>query len=742
MQSVQIPNKDTFLSWTDSLSVQEAKLVYYNKLAEEKSWNPKIELMRFAYQNVFLVLWACVNFVKESFNFQFKLFKERPQQLFLHPFSHQCLTISSYSYKLLLLSSLNEVPLYSTSKTFKSFSDRVSRGELEFCAYMNWKFPAYEFRHAFNTANGQKKFGCYSIDLYSPVTKEAYFYQGCWTHCHVYPDCKDKKRCDITIDTASNQNSLRSYHEARARDDILINTLLTKSDKAVTKVQFIYECEWNIFKQTSEYKDFAKLNVDLLSRPLQRLEPAISSRGGLLEVYNLHWSIKENPKEKFQFLDLNSLYTYISISNKFAYGKPEVLVGEALNNISVRKDGIYFKNQLVEAGFIFCQILPPSNLKIPFLQYRISNKNNQHVVLGLCKKCCEQQKTKCLHRTLKSKAFISTYTVPEINFAIKHLQYTVTMIYECHVFLSCDYILKDFFSKMASLRLENQYDQSISKSEYCTQINSSLSLPENFKLDPQKVCHNVMKQNIIKLSLNSIIGKFSENQVNNRQNFIVNSQKDLEEKSRYRKIHSLEQLNDYSVLLSIDSPPRHPKRNVNIYIGSHISAFARIYLYQNILKFNALQYKLFYIDTDSAAFSAPINAPPLKNIGPLLGDFKHVLGPNSKITEFYSLGQRNYSFVFENEKGEIEFLVKCKGLCLKNVFSRKCLSPSIYHSFISKFLSNEIVKLNLKQVRYRQKSHVTPKVAIEQNYSFSNKINIKRIILHSGDTLPYGYKEK
>lgn len=742
LRSNEIPTIDAFIHWTDSVQLRKLKTTYYEKLSLQKTWNPKTEILRFAYQNVFIVLWTCLNFIKESFNFQAKLFEDKPTQLFLHPFSHHCSTISSYSYKLLILSSLNDISLYSTNNDFTSYSDRVSRPELEFCEFMSWKFPEFEFVHAFNSVTGQKKIGVYSIDLYSPISKEAYFFQGCWTHTHTAPECKEKKRLLITKENATCLNSLRNYAEARERDNYLINLLLNQSDGQVTSVKFFYECEWQIFKKTDEYKNFAKSNENLLSRPLYRLEPSVANRGGLLDVYNLHWSSQIKPEENFEFLDLNSIYSYIAITHKYPFGKPKVLVGKELNQISIKSDGIYYNNQLVENGFIFCQILAPSDLEVPFLQYRVKSKRNQHVVLAVCKKCAEEKKVKCYHRCLKSKAFTTTYTVPEVNFSIKHLKYTVTSIYEMHIFLDSDFILKDFFSKMASLRLKNLYDGLISKDDYCNQVNSLLDLPENFKLTPTTLCNNVTKQSIIKLSLNSVIGKFSANQNHFRQNFIVNSQKQLEEKTRLKKIYALEPLNDYSVLVTIDSPPRHSSRNVNIYIGSHISAFARIYLYQKIMTLLKEKCTLYYQDTDSLAFSKPKHCPSIFQLSPLLGDFKQVLGPQSIITEFYSLGQRNYCIVFENQKNEIEFLVKCKGLCLKNWFSKDILSPNIYHSFISKFLSNEIQSLNIKQMRLKQKSQVTPKIMLNQTYSFSNQIHINRIILKSGSTLPYGYKVK
>lgn len=735
-----MPSKDSFLYWTDTIQLQNLKTAYYEKISTQATWNPKQELLRFAYQNALIVLWTCLTFLKESFNFQFKLFKDSPNQYFLHPFSHLCTTISSYSYKLLLMSSFNNVPLYSSNKSLKSYSDRVSRAELEFCEFMSWKFPDYKFIHAFNSVTGQKKFGIYSIDLYSPESKEAYFFHGCWSHTHTFPECKEKKRCNITKDTATTLNSLRNYAEAKARDEELINYLINHSQGLVKSIKFIYQCEWEIFKKTKDYNDFFQTHKTLLQRPLQRLEPAVANRGGLLDVYNLHWSSSDNLDESFEFLDLNSIYTYISIVKKFPIDRPIVVVGNELNRLSIKKDGIYFDNIFIECGFIFCQVLPPSNLEIPFLQYRIRNNHNQHVVLANCKSCAELKKVKCCHRSLNSKAFTTTYTIPEINFAIKHLNYSVTAVYECHIFLSSEYVLKDFFSKMASLRLENSYDQSLNKESYCSSINNLLQLPENFKLDPSKVCYNFTKQSIIKLSLNSVIGKFSANYSNCRETVIINSQKILEEKTRHKKIFALELLNDFSVLVTLDSAPRHFPRNVNVYIGSHISAYARIYLYKKILMLKNQNCTLYYLDTDALAFSKPKDTPSCFNLTPYLGDFKAVLGAQAKIKQFYSLGQRNYCFVFENDKNEIEFLIKCKGLCLKHTFSKLSLTPAVYHNFITQFMQEEISKLEIKQLRLKLKSNTLPKEVCVQKYSFTNRININRIILKNCTTLPYGYK--
>lgn len=726
------PTKNAYLHWTDSEKIQKQKNDYYEK-SEATPWNPISEFGRFARQNVFILVWTALNFLQECFTFQKNLFWDRPQQLLLHPFSHQSLTISSYSYKLLQIFSLNFHNLYSSSTSIKSYSDRVSRSEYEFCCFMIWKFPQHNFQHAFNNVTGQKKIKNYSIDLYSPVTEEAYFFQGCWFHSHSLADCLDEKRKNTV------KNSFRTFEEARARENDMIKVLLSKTENQVKTVKFIFECEWNVFKKTEEYRTFAKANKSLLKRPLQRLEPSVANRGGLLEIFNLHWSAEKFPNEQFNFIDLNAIYPYVSMKNSFCVGKPIIIIGESLKFINIRNNTLYFDNHVIKQGLIFCEMMAPPNLKYPFLQYRL--KNNMGVALSVCRSCAENSKTKCLHRSPDSKSFISTWTIAEINYSLS-LLYKLKAVFEVHIFEQTDFILKDYVQKLSSLKFKSSWDRSLPAHEYCNKINNFLNLDDNFKLVPTDIHYNEMRQTIYKIQLNSSFGKFSENTSNNKTTLIIKSQKELEEKSRYRNISSIEQLNDFTVLLTIDDPPRHGKRNSNVYIGAHISAFARIYFYDKLKKLTDLNYTPYSMDTDSICFSAPLNSKPIFEFSQLLGDFKNVLGPTSVITHFYSLGQRNYCIVYENNKNEIEVLIKCKGLCLKSFFSKEILTASVYHDFISSYFNNEFRNFKITQQRFRQKSQITPKIAVTEKYSFSNKINIKRIIFNDGSTVPYGFCDK
>lgn len=733
-----LPSLQDFLEWMDSPQVIQAKKRFHEN-HRGIEWNFKIQLQKFSKQIVDILLWTCLNFLKECFNFQAKLFniESNPLKLFLHPFSQDCLTLPSYSYKVLNLGFLNEESIFSTSKQNKSFSENVSRPEFEFCLFMEWKSPQNNYRHAFNHVCGQKRFSSYSVDLYSPILQEVYFFHGCYTHVHTIPGCTLKRRESITKDNADKKNSRMSFEEARKRDLDIEKFLFENFKDEIKTIRYIYECEWISFKKTPEYKTFQEQHKTILLRPLHRLEPRVAQRGGFLDTYGLEWSKLKNPTEIFKYADLNALYSFISVENNFPVGKPIILLGSDVKEVSFQNKTLFFKDEELNTGFIFCKISAPRTLKIPFLQYRL--KTNE-VVLALCKTCAENNLSKCRHRCLRSTSFTSVWTIPEVNFALK-LNYVVEEIYEIHYFCSNKPILKEYVQKLVSLRYLNSFENQDSKENYCNNINQSLNLTEDFKLIPSMLTFNEMKKNFIKIQLNSSFGRFSSNTRNIKNHVIVQSQTDLENLARKHKILHLEQLNPDAVMVTLDGNERHFDRQSNLYIGSHISAFARIFLYEKIQILLDKKITIYSADTDALSYSLPKSVSDPLKFSYLLGDFKSVYGDLSEITHFYSLGNRNYCVVFKNQNDCFQNIIKCKGLSLESSFNSNILTPELYHQFISSYVRKELLSIKIEQQRSKLKKTTSPKEFKMLYFTFSNNINFKRIICDTKTSLPFGFKQ-
>ena len=79
---------------------------------------------------------------------------------------------------------MNNYPIYSIHNEFNNDGKEISQQEAEWAAYYTFKFPELNYFSSLGHPKGQKYFSEAIPDLYSPVTKEAFFMHGCIFHGH------------------------------------------------------------------------------------------------------------------------------------------------------------------------------------------------------------------------------------------------------------------------------------------------------------------------------------------------------------------------------------------------------------------------------------------------------------------------------------------------------------------------------------------------------------------------------
>ena len=236
-------------------------------------------------------------------------------------------------------------------------------------------------------------------------------------------------------------------------------------------------------------------------------------------------------------------------------------------------------------GSVLLKILPPTNLFIPYLLYR---KLDGSTVNTLCKKCAELKLQMCNHSD-DDRSFVGTYMISEIEFAL-HLKYRILQIYEAHIYLTNDFLLKDFIQKInyyktISSDCFKECGTLGSKNKYCDYLNEKMELQDlNFQIKIENVEPNFAQRNYYKLLCNALFGKFIQRS----------------DKSEIRFIKSQEEINKIyfsgEVIDDFVCPNEHicmlflkknilklaPNRKQNVYIGSQITAYARQIIYEHI----------------------------------------------------------------------------------------------------------------------------------------------------------------
>jgi len=584
------------------------------------------------------------------------------------------------------------------------------------------------------------------VDLYSPITKQVYQFQGCFVHCHLPPQCKDAKRQHLEFDTATNIYN-KSAAAVQKEHDKFCEFLFSKYSEDVKTIKFVYECDWKIFKKTDKrWKDFLESSNFNPRRPLHKLIPRIAMRSGLLEQYKLMWSKKNNPSECFRISDINAMYAHITLNYKFGVGKPIIIIGDELKHVVVKEKDLFYNDQKMKSGQIHCSIIAPQNEATPYLQFRVANKFNFNPV---CRMCSVNLRTKCLHRLETSKAFTSIWTLIDVRKALRE-NYVITNIYEVHFFPVRKYLLRPFVQCLSSLRIQNSggldnlktLDE---KQTYCKMHNDKMQLPSSFALNENNVIRNDTKKALYKNLSNSFFGKFSQN-LQNTKTEIVRSQHRLEEIASTYEIIDIYELTNSSLSVEYSRSDIRPNRKGNVYLGSEITAHARVLLFDYIRLLQAEKGITVYgCDTDCLFYSIDKDSiDPLK-FSDLLGDFKSVLPSDCEIVSFHSLGCRNYSILFKDAENNLNNIIKVKGLSLKSKHLENPLSPQIYEEFLQANFENELKALTLPQIRKcktKLSTHLETKLT---TFEFKNHLFMKRFLNKTNrnyETLPYGFKEK
>ena len=708
-----IPDLSNFEELLDSEKITAKKKSFVNE-KEELNWNFKDELKKCSSYKTKVLAKSCLIFLKFSIDFQMKLLDtlQIQSEEILHPFSRNVTTLPAFSYKLFSNFYLNNETIYAVMHESTSNMKTVSRGEFELAMFREFKHPERNYEHAFSSSLGQKVFGQYSVDLYSPITKTVTQYQGCEVHCHLPPECIKPTRENLQFGTAQSLYG-KSARTVETENKKFVSVILDNFSDQVQSIEFIYECQWTKFKKTNNWKNFVANSAIDLDRPLNRLIPRTAMRSGLLDIYNLRWLKSENISETFKVSDINGLYAYVCMTKEFPVGKFTTVIGNDLQNVKIKQNQLFYKDLPLKSGAIHCTVEAPKSEMTPFLQYRVSDKFNY---LALCKLCAKNNRQKCKHTSPKSKNFTSTWTIVDLNKALQE-NYKVKNIYEIHFFPETKFILQNFVQCLSSYRLKNSggLDCLISEDEkqsYCERHNTNMNLPANFSLSCSNVINNPSQKMFFKDMSNSFFGKFSQNS-NISKTEIVWSQHRLEEIVSQFNVLEIYNLSETSVLVEFESISNQPNLKSNVYIGAEINAHARVIIYDYIRLLQSKGISVFGVDTDCIFYSVPENVQDPLQFTDSIGHFKSVIPQNCQVLSYHSLGCRNYSILYKDSEDKLHSINKIKGLSLKSSHMTELIDHQLYESYIEKNFQNEYKSLIVPQVR-----NITSKASLHKSPNY------------------------
>ena len=742
----KVPKLSDFFSYSDNAKERYFKTEFYNTLYDP--WSMSQALSNSLQNDTFIFAQCTLSFLQQTFELQALITEYTKKQVGeIHPFGWRISSLSSFTYAVFGLFYMNNLDIYSVMNPYTGGQSQVSQGEYEWLTWLNWKNYNFDIKHAFNTFEGQVKFGKRAVDGYSATQKTIFQYQGCEFHYHDPKDCLDPKNKKRTVNSTNCVS--KKLSDLKVSHDLEKEYFLKHFPYQIKNVTYKYSCKWNEFKKLNPTEIETMWMACNLQpkRPLIRLVPRATLRGGFIEQYRLKFTQNDFPNWTINFADVNSLYSHIAIHNNFPVGKYKILLEEHQfkNDITFSNDQFWYKGQSMQGDAAHVTILAPTTLHKPFLGYRL---NDEYNFLALCKKCVTEKRAfQCTHIKPSSRAFTSCYQVTDLAKAVK-LGYEITDWYELHHYEQREPILKEFIQILGIEKIKNSniFDNTCDIENVCQIINSKMDLPLELSIKNQMYLSNPAQKQLYKDMMNSFFGRFAMH-TNFRHHYFCRNLFELQRLACKEncEIVDILPISDNICEIELIEPTKiKPNQDGCLYITSEINALARKYIYEKMELIESVQGIVIGVDTDAIIYALPPGVPDVLSYSEAFGDFKHVLGTNSKISSFYSLGPRNYSITYKDTDGENEkHLIKVKGLCTTSVNNSEMLSENTYSKFLERRFQNEFENIYLPQMRKKFDKQQKHFFEILTHFEFGNEIHTKRYVRKCDNlfvTYPYGLK--
>lgn len=465
-------------------------------------------------------------------------------------------------------------------------------------------------QHALNA--GEKRIGRYRVDGFCEETNTIYEFLGCFYHgC---PTCYPNN--DV-MSAKSGETAQVLHKKTMAR--------LKELQRMGYTVKYIWEHKFRQDMPTN------------LPEVMDRLKPQDALHGGRTNACKLFYEC--GPQERIRYVDFTSLYPYVMKYKKYPVGAPEIITHHF--NPDFRQ---YF-------GLAKVKILPPKHLYHAVLPYVCCGK----LVFPLCRTCAENSVSSSCTCSDEERAFVDTWSTPEINTALDH-GYTLLKVYEVYHFKdSKQYdptqnetgLFSDFINALLKVKQEasgwpSEYSD---KAEYISDYENH----EKIRLDEDRIEKNPGLRSVAKLLLNSFWGKFAQ------RNNLPKSEYVYTETELFQKLlDSKKNVKDFNIISPelcsvISTKAEHYEEehtHSNVFIAAFTTCWARLELYQLL---NQLQHRVLYFDTDSVVFVEDLQTPISQHlpIGSYLGQLTDEI-PGHFITCFVSGGPKNYAYQLED----------------------------------------------------------------------------------------------
>jgi hypothetical protein len=339
-------------------------------------------------------------------------------------------------------------------------------------------------------------------------------------------------------------------------------------------------------------------------------------------------------------MDVISLYPYICKYGKFPVGHPKMYVSADCPADCLDREGI-----------IKCKVLPPRKLYHLVLPY----KSNSRLMFPLCCKCADSMNQGDCKHSDEDWCIVGTWVTDELLKAVE-LGYGLVETLEFWEYNVTRYdkasnsggLFAQYVNMFLKLKQESSgYQSWVRTEEDQDKYIADYRRAEGISLDKASISKNAGQRTLAKLKLNSMWGKWAQNQTET-QTTHVSSEKEFYELSTSPGIEvtNLTFPNDDVVWVSWKHSDENlpTRKNVNVAVTAYVTTQVRLKLYMYL---SELGESVLYCDTDSVIYVHKVGMTQKVKTGDYLGDLTDELeefGAGSYLEEYVSGGPKNYAF--------------------------------------------------------------------------------------------------
>jgi hypothetical protein len=612
-------------------------------------------------------------------------------------------------------------------------TDVFSIKSIKWLKYLSLKHNN-NIKHACN--GGEQKVGSLKVDGICGNT--VYQFHGCYFH-----------GCPTCFNPAT-----VNKHSGKQMSDLYDATL--KHEEAIKNKYELVTIWEHEFDSNKDMTSITLSEYDLIEPPKYR----DAFYGGRTEPFKLIYDF-QHFNQKGKYIDVCSLYPTVMYYDRYPIGHPVKIIKPQ----QIWNDDWF--------GFIHCKILPPRDLYLPVLPYRV-----QKLLFGLCGSCMNNLDSKCSHVTRSDivkikcqencnvkdctqckiaksmfmrhcqqcldarnsacshshseRAIVGHWTTIEVAKALE-LGYRIIETYEVsHFEQSSTELWKSYIKKFLKIKLETSPSTC---SEYEYRMKAA-----RLGIELGELKQNPGLRFISKICLNSLWGKLGQRPTVTHREYIDN------EREFYATIIN-DKIDNLSIALLNNASPvgfladntlayitYNEKENfvklsynTNIFIACYTTAHARLRLFDMM---HRLGEAVCYCDTDSIIYVKTDDNKDIVQLGDSLGEWTDELGDNH-IDFWCCTAPKDYGFLLNNgtSKGKVKgFRTSAQTEQLMTIENRVKLINGIVQN----------IEIQYDQFNIRDAKLFTKQMIKQWSFSFDKRRTV-HINDHCINTVPFGY---